>query len=46
MLDELNDKRVGLRWLNGLIVQFSIAEDEPIHPLTDPEKRNRLFGDD
>jgi hypothetical protein len=26
-------------------VQFSIAQDEPLHPLTEPEKRNRLFGD-
>jgi len=45
-LDELNAKRVGLPWLNDLIVQFSIAKAEPIHPLTEPEKRNRLFGDD
>ena len=33
-------------WLNGLIVQFSIAQDEPLHPLAEPEKRQRLFGDD
>jgi len=26
-------------------VQFRIAEEEPIHPLTETEKRNRLFGD-
>jgi len=26
-------------------VQFSIEEDEPLHPLAEPEKRNRLFGD-
>jgi len=45
LLDELNAKRVQLPWLNGLIVQFSIEEDEPLHPLAEPEKRNRLFGD-
>jgi hypothetical protein len=26
-------------------VQFSIVEDEPLHPLAEPEKRQRLFGD-
>jgi hypothetical protein len=36
---------VALPWLNGLIVQFSIKEDEPLHPLAEPEKRNRLFGE-
>lgn len=45
LLDELNAKRVQLPWLNGLVVQFSIEEDEPLHPLTEPEKRNRLLGD-
>ncbi|MFQ5814577.1 MAG: hypothetical protein ACE5I2_15465 [Anaerolineae bacterium] len=45
LLDELNAKRVQLPWLNGLVVQFSIEEDEPLHPLAEPEKRNRLFGD-
>lgn len=45
LLDELNAKRVGLPWLNGLIVQFSINDDEPLHPLAEPEKRNRLFGE-
>ena len=45
LLDELNAKRTALPWLNKLIVQFSIAQDEPLHPLTEPEKRNRLFGD-
>jgi len=28
-----------------LIVQFSIAQHEPLHPLAKPEKRQRLFGD-
>jgi len=46
LLDRLNAKRVALSWLNGLVVQFSIAQDEPLHPLTEPEKRQRLFGDD
>jgi hypothetical protein len=45
LLDKLNAKRTALPWLNNLVVQFSIAQDEPIHPLTEPEKRNRLFGD-
>ena len=46
LLARLNAKRVALSWLNGLVVQFSIAQDEPLHPLTEPEKRQRLFGDD
>lgn len=46
LLDRLNAKRVALPWLNGLVVQFSIAQNEPLHPLTEPEKRQRLFGDD
>jgi hypothetical protein len=45
LLDELNAKRTPLPWLNNLVVQFSIAQDEPLHPLTEPGKRNRLFGD-
>jgi hypothetical protein len=45
LLDRLNAKRVALPWLNGLVVQFSIAQDEPLYPLTEPEKRQRLFGD-
>ncbi len=45
LLDELNAKRTALPWLNNLVVQFSIAQEEPVHPLTQPEKRNRLFGD-
>jgi len=45
LLDKLNAKRTTLPWLNNLVVQFSIAQDEPLHPLTEPEKRNRLFGD-
>jgi hypothetical protein len=46
LLDSLNAKRVALPWLNGLIVQFSITQDGPLHPLAEPEKRQRLFGDD
>jgi len=45
LLDRLNVKRTALPWLNNLVVQFRIAQDEPLHPLTEPEKRNRLFGD-
>ena len=45
LLDELNAKRTPLPWLNNLVVQFSISQDEPLHPLTEHEKRNRLFGD-
>jgi hypothetical protein len=45
LLDKLNAKRTALPWLNNLVVQFSIAQGEPVHPLTEPEKRNRLFGD-
>jgi hypothetical protein len=45
LLDKLNAKRTALPWLNNLVVQFRIAEEEPLHPLTEPEKRNRLFGD-
>jgi transposase len=45
LLDKLNAKRTALPWLNNLVVQFRIAKEEPLHPLTAPEKRNRLFGD-
>ena len=45
LLDKLNAKRTPIPWLNNLVVQFSIAQDEPLHPLAEPEKRNRLFGD-
>lgn len=45
VLEKLNDQRVRLPWLNGLVVQFSIAEDAPLYPLLEPETRNRLFGD-
>ena len=45
LLDKLNAKRTALPWLNNLVVQFRIAQEEPLHPLTESEKRNRLFGD-
>ncbi len=45
LLDKLNAKRTALSWLNNLVVQFSIVQDVPVYPLTEPEKRNRLFGD-
>ena len=45
LLDKLNAKHTALPWLNNLAVQSSIAQDEPVRPLTEPEKRNRLLGD-
>jgi hypothetical protein len=44
LLEELNAKRMAIPWLNELVIQFSIAGDEPVHPLKEPEKRNRIFG--
>lgn len=40
LLYRLNAKQVALPWLNGLVVQFGIAQDEPLHPLTDPQSGN------
>ena len=34
LLDKLNGKRMALPWLNNLVVQFSIAQDEPL-PMAD-----------
>jgi hypothetical protein len=45
LLEKLNAQRTALPWLNNLVVQFRIAQDEPLHPLAEPEKRKRLFGD-
>jgi len=45
LLNRLNAKRTALPWLNNLVIQFSIAQDEPLHPLATPGKRKRLFGD-
>jgi hypothetical protein len=45
LLDKLNANRTALPWLNNLVVQFRISQDEPLYPLTEPDKRNRLFGD-
>jgi len=45
LLEKLNAKRVALSWLNNLVVQLSITPDALIYPLSEPEKRNRLFGD-
>lgn len=44
LLEQLNRERVAVPWLNGLVLQFCIAEDEPLHPLATPQKRKRLFG--
>lgn len=46
LLDKLNAKRTVLPWLNNLVVQFSVIQDEPHHPVAKPEKWNRLFGDE
>ena len=45
LLDRLNSQRAALPWLNNLVVQFRITQEEPLYPLAEPEKRNRLFGD-
>ncbi len=45
LLERLNAQRTALPWLNNLVVQFHIAHGEPLHPLAEPERRNRLFGD-
>jgi len=45
LLDKLNARRTALPWLNNLVVQFHSAQNAPLHPLTAPEKRKRLFGD-
>ena len=44
LLEQLNRERVAVPWLNGLVLQFFIAGDEPLHPLDTPQKRKRLFG--
>jgi hypothetical protein len=33
LLEQLNRERVAVPCLNGLVLQFFIAEDEPLHPL-------------
>jgi hypothetical protein len=45
LLDQLNAKRTPIPWLNNLVVQFRLVQDAPLYPLTEPEKRKRLFGD-
>ncbi|MBS1250811.1 MAG: hypothetical protein MAG431_02407 [Chloroflexi bacterium] len=39
LLDELNEERIAVPWLNGLVLQFFIDEEKDLHPLTEPEKR-------
>ena len=39
LLDELNEERIAVPWLNGLVLQFSIDEEQCLHPLTSLEKR-------
>jgi len=43
-LEEPNAKRVAIPWLEGSIIQFGLADHEPIHPLKVPENRNRILG--
>jgi hypothetical protein len=43
LLERLNRERVAVPWLNSLVLQFFIAEDEPLHPLDTAQKRKRLF---
>jgi hypothetical protein len=35
----LNEERIAVPWLNGLVLQFFIDEERDLHPLTKPEKR-------
>jgi len=39
LLDELNEERIAVPWLNGLVLQFFIDEEQDLHPLTGSEKR-------
>jgi transposase len=39
LLDELNQERIAVPWLNGLVLQFFIDEERDLHPLTGSEKR-------
>lgn len=39
LLNELNEERIAVPWLNGLVLQFFIDEEQNLHPLTEPEKR-------
>jgi hypothetical protein len=39
LLDQLNEERIAVPWLNGLVLQFFIDEERDLHPLTKPEKR-------
>lgn len=43
VLDELNQKRLAVPWLNGLVLHFELADDQPLYPLQEPQKRNRIF---
>jgi hypothetical protein len=39
LLAELNAERIAVPWLNGLVLQFFIDEEQVLHPLTGSEKR-------
>jgi hypothetical protein len=43
LLEKLNEERIPVPWLNGMVLQFFIDENQPLHPLTTPEKRKRFF---
>jgi len=39
LLKKLNEQRIVVPWLNGLVLQFFIDEKQDLYPLTSPEKR-------
>ena len=41
---QLSKVRLG-QTKDGVVVQFSINDDEPLHPLAEPKERTRLFGE-
>lgn len=43
LLQELNQKRLAVPWLNGLVLHFELADDQPLYPLQESQKRNRIF---
>lgn len=39
LLDGLNEERIAVPWLNGLVLRFFVNEEQRLHPLTSQEKR-------
>jgi hypothetical protein len=39
LLKKLNEEHIVVPWLNGLVLQFFIDEEQDLYPLTSPEKR-------